>query len=63
MARIEVLEDHERRQAELISQMAEQNAALARAFATLHTWLVRLAIMTASAILLAIVALGMALLR
>jgi negative regulator of sigma E activity len=62
-ARVEILENNERRQAELISQMAEQNAALVRALTTLHTWLVRLAITTAAAVLLAVIALGLALAR
>jgi hypothetical protein len=62
-ARLEVLEDNERRQAELISQMAEQNAALARAVTTLHTRLVRLGIAAGIAILLAAVALVLALAR
>jgi len=60
-ARIEVLEDNERRQAELISQMAEQNAALARGLTILHTRLIRLALAATVAILLAAIALGLAL--
>jgi hypothetical protein len=62
-ARIELLEDNERRQAELISQMAEQNAALARAVTILHTRLIRLGLAAAVAILLAASALGLALSR
>lgn len=60
-ARIEALEENERRQAELISQMAEQNAALARAVTTLHVRLLRLGIAAGAALLLAAVALGFAL--
>jgi hypothetical protein len=62
-ARIEVLEDNERRQAELLSQMAEQNAALARGVTILHARLIRLALATTVASLLAAIALGLALWR
>jgi hypothetical protein len=62
-ARIEILEDNERRQAELLSQMAEQNAALARGVTILHARLLRLGLAAAVAILLAASALGLALWR
>jgi hypothetical protein len=62
-ARIDALEDNERRQAELVSQMAEQNAALARAVTSLHTGLIRLGVVAAVALLLAAIALGIALSR
>ena len=58
--RIAALEENERRQAELISQMAEQNAALARAVTTLHGRLIRLGIAAGVAVLLAAIALGLA---
>ena len=45
--RIAALEENERRQAELVNQMAEQNAALARAVTALHSRLVRLSVITA----------------
>jgi hypothetical protein len=53
--RIAALEENERRQAELVSQMAEQHAVLARAVTMLHTRLVRLGIVAAVA---AVAALG-----
>lgn len=57
-ARIAALEENERRQAELVSQMAEQLAALTRATTMLHRrmqWLGGIAI---AAALLASIALG-----
>ena len=61
--RIAVLEENERRQAELINQMAEQHAALARALTTLHRQLVRVGIAVAICITLTVVALAVAISR
>jgi len=58
--RIAALEDNERRQAELVNQMAEQNAALARAVSTLHSRLIRLGVATGVVGILAVVALVLA---
>jgi hypothetical protein len=62
IARVEELEENERRQAELISQMAEQIAKLTRAITTLHNrtlWLGYItaiaAVIAASALIAAIV--------
>ena len=55
--RVAALEENERRQAELINQMAEQNAALARAVTTLHSRLMRLSIATGILGIVAVVAL------
>ena len=59
-ARIAVLEENERRQAELINQMAEQIAVLTRAVTDLHQRGMWLILGTAAAASLAIVALVMA---
>jgi len=48
--RVAALEENERRQAELISQMAEQHAILARAVTMLHGRLIRFGIAAAIAI-------------
>lgn len=58
--RIAMLEENERRQAELINQMAEQHAALARAVTTLHSQLVRMGIAVAICITLTLAALAIA---
>lgn len=60
-ARIATLEDNERRQAELISQMAEQMAGMARAVTLLHRRVMWLSAALGAALLLAIIALGLAL--
>jgi hypothetical protein len=58
--RVAALEDNERRQAELISQMAEQNAALARAVTALHSRYLRLVVATGVSGAVALVALILA---
>lgn len=60
-ARIAALEENERRQAELISQMAEQNAALARAVTALHSRYVKLVVAAGLTGLVAVVGLIFAL--
>lgn len=60
-ARIEALEENERRQAELVSQMAEQQAMFARALASLHRQLTWLVIGAGVALVIALAALGIAL--
>lgn len=55
-ARIAALEDNERRQAELVSQMAEQLAVLARAVSALHRQATWLMIGLGVAILIALIA-------
>ncbi len=60
-ARIVALEENERRQAELVSQMAEQLAALTRAATALHRQFVWLTIGFGVAVIVALVALGIAL--
>jgi hypothetical protein len=59
--RLAALEENERRQAELVSQMAEQHAALARAVTMLHGRLIRLGILAGLAAALALGALGVVL--
>lgn len=59
--RIAALEENERRQAELVSQMAEQLAGLARAVTVLHTRVIWLTWTALASALIAIVALVMAL--
>jgi uncharacterized small protein (DUF1192 family) len=61
--RIAALEENERRQAELVNQMAEQNAALARAVTTLHSRLIRLGIATGVVAAIAVLALVLVLSR
>ena len=60
LARIAVLEENERRQAELVNQMAEQLAALSRAVTNLHQRTMWLALAAAGAVAIAIAALAMA---
>jgi hypothetical protein len=60
-ARIVALEENERRQAELVSQMAEQMAAVARALTSLHRQVMWLTIGIGLAIVLALVGIGLAL--
>jgi hypothetical protein len=59
-ARILALEENERRQAELVSQMAEQMATVARALSSLHRQVMWLTIAVGVAIVLALVAIGIA---
>jgi hypothetical protein len=61
LARIAALEENERRQAELVSQMAEQLAALSRAATLLHRRALQLGFGCAIAIVGAAVALVIAL--
>jgi hypothetical protein len=60
-ARVVALEENERKQAELVSQMAEQIAALARAVTTLHNQFVWLTVGFGVSLIVALVALGIAL--
>lgn len=60
VARIAALEENERRQAELVSQMAEQLAALTKATTTLHRRMQLLGGIAIAATVLAIIALGIA---
>lgn len=60
-ARLAALEENERRQAELISQMAEQQAVVARAITALHRQLTWLTIGFGVSLITALVALGIAL--
>lgn len=57
LARIAMLEENERKQAELISQMAQQIAVLSRAAASLHQRALWLAVGCGISILLAAIAL------
>ncbi len=59
--RLTALEENERRQAELVSQMAEQLAAVARAITALHRQMTWLAVGFGVALITALVALGIAL--
>jgi hypothetical protein len=59
-ARIAALEENERRQAELVSQMAEQLAVLARAVNALHRQTTWLMVGLGVAILVALIAAGLA---
>lgn len=59
-ARIAALEENERRQAELVNQMAEQMAVLTRAVTTLHRQMMWLAAGLGVALIVALVAVGMA---
>jgi hypothetical protein len=61
LARIAALEENERRQAELVTQMAEQLAALSRAATLLHRRVLQLAVGCAVAMLAAVIALIVAL--
>ena len=61
VARIAALEENERQQAELISQMAEQQAVVARALASLHRQLTWLTIGIGVSLVIALVAVGIAL--
>jgi hypothetical protein len=60
-ARLVALEENERRQAELISQMAEQQAVVARAITALHRQVTWLALGFGVSLITALVALGIAL--
>jgi hypothetical protein len=60
LARIATLEENERRQAELVNQMAEQIAALSRAVTNLHQRSMWLVLAAAGAVAIAIAALAMA---
>jgi hypothetical protein len=60
VARIATLEENERRQAELVSQMAEQLAVLTKATTMLHSRIQLLGGITIAAGVLAIIALGVA---
>jgi hypothetical protein len=59
-ARIAALEDNERRQAELVSQIAEQLAVLARAVNALHRQVTWLSIGLGVAILIGLIAIWLA---
>ena len=59
-ARIATLEENERRQAELVNQMAEQVAMLSRAVTNLHQRSMWLMLAAAGAMAIAIAALAMA---
>lgn len=59
-ARIVALEENERRQAELVSQMAEQIAALTRALTALHRQFVWLTVGLGVTVIVTLVALGIA---
>jgi hypothetical protein len=61
LARIAALEENERQQAELVSQMAEQQAVVARALAALHRQLTWLTIGLGVSLLIALIALAFAL--
>jgi hypothetical protein len=58
--RILVLEDNERRQAELVNQMAQQMSILARAVTALHRQSLWLGGAAVVAIIVAVIAIGMA---
>jgi hypothetical protein len=60
VARIATLEENERRQAELVSQMAEQLAALTKATTMLHRRMQLLGGIAIAATVLAVIALGIA---
>ena len=60
-ARVASLEENERRQAELVAQMAEQLASVARAVTDLHRRILWLTAAAATAIVLAVIALWVAL--
>lgn len=60
-ARVAALVENERRQAELVSQMAEQIAALTKAVTVLHRRLVWLTVGLGVAVIVALVAIGVAL--
>lgn len=59
-ARVASLEENERRQAELVNQMAEQIAVLTRAVTSLHQRSMWLVLATAVSVAIAIAALAMA---
>ena len=59
-ARVITLEENERRQAELVSQMADQMSNLARALTTLHRQVMWLSGISAVAVVVAVIAIGMA---
>lgn len=61
VARLAALEENERHQAELISQMAEQQAVVARAITALHRQVTWLAAGFGVSLIVALVALGIAL--
>lgn len=58
--RVAALEENERRQAELVSQMAEQMAALTRAVTSLHRQVTWLTVGLGVAVIVALVAIGIA---
>jgi hypothetical protein len=61
IARITALEENERRQAELVSQMAEQIAAMTRAMTALHRRVLWLSVGCGAALVSAVIALVVAL--
>ena len=58
--RVAALEENERRQAELVSQMAEQMAVLTRAVTSLHRQVTWLTVGLGIAVIVALVAFGVA---
>jgi len=58
--RVMVLEENERRQAELVGQMAEQMSNLSRAVTALHRQIMWLSGISAVAVVVAIIAIGIA---
>lgn|SRR5512138_658847 len=60
-ARVAALVENERRQAELVSQMAEQIAALAKAATALHKQFIWLTVACGVSVIVALVAIGIAL--
>ena len=58
--RVIVLEENERRQAELVGQMAEQMSNLSRAVTALHRQIMWLSGISAVAVVVAIIAIGIA---
>jgi hypothetical protein len=60
-ARLTALEENERRQAELVSTMAEQLAAVARAITALHRRITWLAVGFGVSLITALIAVGLAL--
>ena len=59
-ARVMTLEENERRQAELVSQMADQMSNLTRALTALHRQMMWLSGISAIAVVVAVIAIGMA---
>lgn len=62
-ARVLALEENERRQAELVSQMAEQMSNLTRALTALHRQVMWLSGISAIAVVVAVIAIGMGVAR